>query len=178
MATPPTSEGAFERCDVCGFTWSSVPATAIAARLDRAVDALIELVRSRDLDCTTRPASARWSILEYAGHVRDVLLTTRERMILASVEDTPVPAPMYREHRVDMGLYRFDTTSDVAAELATARDLFVKTFRSLPVGYLDRDIVSGYPVRATRTLQWTAAQALHECEHHLQDARENAERTS
>lgn len=33
-----------------------------------------------------------------------------------------------------------------------------------------------WPRAATRTLRWVAAQALHECEHHLGDAEQGAQR--
>jgi hypothetical protein len=82
--------------------------------------------------------------------VRDVLLNLRDR--------------------IELGLYAADTPAIVAEELVMAGALFARTVEALPAGYDERPIFYGRPVATTRTLLWVAAQALHECEHHLADA--------
>lgn len=46
---------------------------------------------------TRRPSPDRWSANEYAAHVRDVLLTIRDRLVIGLVEDNPRFKPVYRD---------------------------------------------------------------------------------
>ncbi|MFI1154959.1 hypothetical protein [Streptomyces sp. NPDC020817] len=48
----------------------------------------------------SRPAPGIWSPLEYACHVRDVLLVQRERVLAARRSNTPVADPMGRDEHV------------------------------------------------------------------------------
>ena len=134
--------------------------------IDAAVDA--------GADVRRHPVPGVWSVLEYGGHVRDVILNVRDRIILGAVEDEPVPKPMHGAARVDLGLYAADTPDVVADELAIATDLFTRTFAALDDDQLARRIHYGWPVPATRTLLWVAAQTVHEAEHHLADVEASA----
>jgi S-DNA-T family DNA segregation ATPase FtsK/SpoIIIE len=162
-----------EACAVCGFVWDDVPADEVVARLERAALAIAaQLDAAGDL-ARRRPEPARWSMLEYGGHVRDVVLNLRERIIVGAVEDNPVPKPMHGSARIDLGMYATDTPDVVADELAIAADLFARTFAALTPGQLGRPIFYGWPEPATRTLLWVAAQTVHEAEHHLGDVVED-----
>ena len=44
-------------------------------------------------------------MLEYGAHVRDVLLVLRDRFVVGVVADNPGFTPMYRDERVDLGMY-------------------------------------------------------------------------
>jgi hypothetical protein len=158
-----------ESCEICGFEWDAVPADDISARTVAAVAALGRLLRDHDTVAALRRAPERWSPLEYAGHVRDVLLNLRDRIILGVAEDNPVPKPMHGDARVELGLYRADTPELAATELTIAAGLFARTWDALPDDQRERPIFYGWPRPATRTLTWVAAQALHEAEHHLGD---------
>jgi hypothetical protein len=164
-----------ETCPTCGFRWDAVPLAAVGLRIDTAIDAFIAAITDAGPDCSIRPAESRWSTLEYASHLRDVLISIRERLILASVLDNPVGNPMYREERVELGFYALDTSEAVQQELDAVRRLFIRTVRSLPAGYEGRPLVYSSITPVERTILWAAAQAVHECEHHLGDVRENAE---
>jgi hypothetical protein len=61
----------------------------------------------------------------------------------------------------------------VADELAMAVAMFLRTFTDLTDEQLGRTLVYTYPREASRSVLWASAQALHEAEHHLGDAREN-----
>jgi hypothetical protein len=51
--------------------------------------------------------------------------------------------------------------------------LFVRTFEALPPDFGRRQLTYS-PLTANKvTILWAAAQAVHECEHHLSDVREN-----
>lgn len=161
-------------CEVCGFEWAEVGAAEVPERVHAAVEAVVRVVRGAGSEAARRPSPERWSILEYAGHLRDVLLVQRERIITASILDTPTGLAMYRDDRVDLGFYRLDTPEEVAAELAVAAGLFVKAFSSLPEGYERRELVYSVLTPERVTILWVGAQAVHECEHHLGDVEENA----
>jgi len=100
-------------------------------------------------------------------------LNVRDRLIVACVEDNPVPPPLYREQRVDMGLYERDTVNDVDTELRVAGELFCKMFQAFTPEQRSRELFYGYPTPVMRTVMWGSSQALHECEHHLADVEEN-----
>ena len=53
----------------------------------------------------------------------------------------------------------------------SAGDLFARTLDCLPDGAGGRTMFYGWPRPATRSVDWVAAQALHECRHHLDDVR-------
>ena len=112
-------------------------------------------------------------MLEYGAHVRDVLLVLRDRIVVGVVVDNPGFTPMYRDERVDLGMYGRDDPVAVAAELELAGALLTRMIAALSPEQLDRTCQYGYPGPSTRTLRWMAAQAVHEVEHHLGDVEEN-----
>ena len=158
-----------ETCEVCGFAWEAVGAGEVGPRIVAGSTAIADLVGRAGAAASTRPSDAQWSALEYAAHVRDVLLHVRDRMVIGLVEDDPTFKPLYREERVDLGLYAADTPGVVVAELAMAAGLFARTFAALEAEQLAREVQYTYPVVATRTVLWMAQQAVHEVEHHHGD---------
>ena len=165
-----------DACPACGFEWDDVPADQIIERLTTAARALSTHLDGDAGLARQRPEPARWSMLEYASHVRDVIINLRDRIILGAVEDNPDPKRMYADDRVDLGLYEADQANVVADELAVVAELFGRTFDALSPQLLDRPIHYAWPVPATRTLLWVAAQTVHEAEHHLADVAENRRR--
>ena len=158
-----------EACEICGFEWDSITAGELAPRLTAATGAFAEVLVADPALVTARPEPQRWSALEYGAHLRDVLINVRDRIFVGLAEDDPVTKPMYRELRVPF--YATETPGGVAADLTSAAALFVRTFDGLTAQQLTRTLVYAYPRVASRSLLWTAAQALHEAEHHLIDAR-------
>jgi hypothetical protein len=138
-----------------------------------ATTTFVDIVRTSPIALDVRPTPERWSILEYAAHTRDVLLSIRERIVLASILDGFVGTPIYREERVNLGFYRLDTPDEIADELQTASRLFVRTFEALPAGLEERVFTYSTLSPESVSILWAGAQALHESEHHLADAREN-----
>jgi len=80
---------------------------------------------------------------------------------------------LYRNERVNLGLYALDQPDDVATELQAMSRLFIRTFEALPPGYEKRTFTYSTITNQQVTILWAGAQALHECEHHLGDVREN-----
>lgn len=124
-----------------------------------------------------RMAPGRWSALEYGGHVRDVLILLRDRILLAcSSPEIEVAPKMFRDERVDLGFYSRDTADTVSSELRATAALFGRTAQCVPAHLEGRTIL--FPARDEPvTVTWLAAQAVHECEHHLADVREDLART-
>ncbi|HET6951926.1 MAG TPA: DinB family protein [Acidimicrobiales bacterium] len=170
----PSPGGTDETCPACGFVWSAVAAPEIGERTVAGVAAIAARLRDGDAAAVTaRPSPERWSALEYGCHVRDVLYMLRDRTVIGLVEDTPSFAPMYRDHRVDLGLYAADEPAVVADELRLAAALFARTFAALDDDQLARPCTYAWPTSHVRSLLWMAQQAVHEVEHHRADVEEN-----
>ena len=162
-----------ESCEGCGFVWDEVPDADVAPRLRAGTEMLGRLLRNTPDVASTRPTPDRWSMLEYGAHVRDVLLVLRDRFVVGVVADNPGFTPMYRDERVDLGMYGGEDAVALATELEVAAALLVRMVEALSPEQLERTCQYGYPGPSTRTLRWMAAQAVHEVEHHLGDVEEN-----
>jgi hypothetical protein len=159
-----------ETCEACGFAWETVADAEIAERIVAGADALAGILAAPDRDTLTeRPEPDRWSALEYGAHVRDVMLHVRDRVVIALVEDDPEFKPLYRDERVDLGLYAADEPAVVAEELRMAARLFARTFAATSGAQRERPCQYAYPTVQTRTVRWMCQQVVHEVEHHLAD---------
>jgi hypothetical protein len=117
-----------------------------------------------------RPEPDTWSVIEYGCHVRDVLFNLRDRIVLGLAEDNPTPHAMHTDVRIANGLYVGDRPVTLIVEIAAGALMLARTVTALDDDQLARPIFYGWPRPATRNLLWVAAQALHEAEHHLDDA--------
>lgn len=159
-----------DHCDECGFTYDLATdgdagpaivagAGEIAALLDGGGDPLV-----------TRRRADVWSPLEYACHVRDVLLVQRERVLQARREDSPTFAPMGRDERVDHDGYADQDPAAVARQIRDAAALFANVLDRLGPDR-DRTVIYNYPRPLERSLRWVAVHTVHEVRHHLLDIR-------
>lgn len=164
-----------ETCEICGFAWESVAESELAQRMISGSNSIAAEVREHVLTATIRPEPNRWSILEYAAHVRDVLLHVRDRLIIGLIENDPEFKPLYRDHRVDLQLYAADTPAVVANELEMAAQLFARTLSAVSSEQFDRPCQYVYPSPATRSLRWMCQQVVHEIDHHAADINSNAQ---
>lgn len=162
-----------EKCDGCGFVWDAVGLKDAVSGISDTVSEFVGVIEESGEMATVRPAPERWSIVEYAGHLRDVLISLRERTILASIVDDPTGVPIYRDERVNMGFYSLDSVDDAADELGFAAGLISKTIATLPQGFESRTLVYSPVTEMKVTIGWMAAQAYHEAFHHLGDIKEN-----
>lgn len=121
-------------------------------------------------DLRRRPTPGVWSALEYACHMRDVLLVMRERVLQVLREPAP-PAftPMGRAERVQHDRYAEQSPIDVARQLDDAAAMLAFVFDGLDDAQWARKCIYGYPAPAERTLSWVAQQTIHEADHHLLD---------
>jgi hypothetical protein len=158
------------RCDGCGFdhTLNDVDHARVEI-VTRACEFASALLDFEDDDARTRPDPATWSPLEYACHVRDVLLVQRERIFLARLQDQPETVPMFRDERVEFDGYDEQDPLDVASQLEHAATLFANALRRLSPADWERTVVYGFPERSVRSLRWVATHTWHEVAHHLGD---------
>lgn len=165
-------------CDECGFDFDELALDTIPERLhDRSrlvVATLLATSVGADL-VTTRPDPTRWSSLEYGAHIRDVMLTIRDRIVIGLVEDNPGFKSLYREERIDLGLYQGDTAAAVAVELQASVAMLARLLKEIDPAALDRSVRYGAPNPRPRTLAWMSRQAVHELEHHHADMAQNAQ---
>jgi hypothetical protein len=162
-----------QTCAQCGFTWATLSRPEFAHRMSLAVETFVDVIQRAGALVERRPSEGRWSILEYGAHLRDVILSIRERVVLASILEVPVGTPVFRDERVDLGFYAQDAASDVAIELQVITYLFLKTVATLPKHFEDRTLIYSDRTPLEITISATMSNALHECEHHLGDATEN-----
>jgi ketosteroid isomerase-like protein len=163
-----------ERCPVCGLVVSSVGRDDVSDRLAAGCAVVAELLRTRPADAVaTRPSPDRWSALEYSAHIRDVLYHLRDRVVIGLAENGPGFKPLYRDLRVDLGLYRADRAEVAATELELAAGLFGRTHDALDDAQLARPVLYTFPVEQVRTVGWMARHAVHEVEHHRADVEAN-----
>lgn len=159
-------------CAECGFSYELVQPDAVPGRL-RALRSGFskELAGAGRVAVSRRPEPSVWSALEYACHVRDVLLVQRERMIVAQVENVPAVARMHRDERVSLAGYDAHPVSVVLDQLGMAAELCAVAFGALGAGGRARRLVYPWPEATERGVGWVGRHAVHEGEHHLMDVR-------
>lgn len=113
----------------------------------------------------------RWSVVEYGGHVRDVLVVQRERVIQTRLTDTPRVAPMGRDERTTWGEYDGLDAADLCRQIRDAADWLARSFAGLEDAEWSRTLYYNYPSPAERSLGWLAARTVHELVHHELDIR-------
>lgn len=159
-----------DRCDGCGFVYELSEAEGAGVRIAADAAAFAGLLSKHAPDVTRRRSSEVWSPLEYACHVRDVLLVQRERVLVARREHTPALASMGRDERVDQDGYAEQRPTDVARQLTDAALLFAHVLDRLGPAEWERTVIYNWPVQAERSLRWVAVHTAHELQHHLGDA--------
>jgi hypothetical protein len=161
--------GAVDICEECGFRYGDLARTALAPALGDQGRRLVTLLSGPIDDPAQRRQPDVWSPVEYACHVRDVLLVQRDRLFVALVEDEPSFKPMYREERVVFDRYDDQAIEIVTAQLLMAAAMAAHAFAGLTDEQWERPLIYGYPDPARRDLEWMAHHAVHEMTHHSGD---------
>jgi len=117
----------------------------------------------------TRPEPTTWSALEYAGHVRDVLLVQHDRLYQALFEDVPAFPPMHRDERVVLGSYNDEDPATTATEVTIAADLLARVLSRLEVTEWSRGCIYDFLGPTAVDVEWLALDSVHEVVHHLLD---------
>lgn len=160
-----------ERCADCGFVYDVADARRAGTAIVEGATALGRVVCESGADVRSRREPAGWSPLEYACHVRDVLLVQRERVLLARRRRAPTLEPMGRDERAEHDGYSDQDPADVARQLGDAARLFANVLSRLEIDDWDRTVMYNYPGPAERPLAWVAVHTLHEIQHHIRDVR-------
>jgi DinB superfamily len=137
-------------------------------QIRQACDAAAQLLRT-SADVRHHRAAGRWSSLEYACHVRDVLLVQRERVLKAMRGHGDEPFRMGRDERVHDDGYNEQGPLDVAVHLEQSAILFTGLLDRLTPGDWDLELDYPFPESAMRKLRWVAVHTAHEVIHHLHD---------
>jgi S-DNA-T family DNA segregation ATPase FtsK/SpoIIIE len=144
-------------CAQCGFTYGALARPALPPSMRAHGRAVAQRVDAGSDD------------LEYACHVRDVLLMQRDRLFVALVEDEPSFKPMYREERVAFDRYSAQSPTAVAGQIVMGADLLAHAFDGLSEDQWARPLLYNFPGQARRDVEWVAHHTVHEMIHHLAD---------
>ena len=118
--------------------------------------------------------SGVWSALEYACHIRDVLLVQRERVLAVRRGFGHEFRAMGRDERVGHDGYNDQLPEDVASQLHHAALLFTEDLARLQLADWDLTMTYNFPAPAERSLRWVAVHTAHEVVHHVSDMRRSA----
>jgi hypothetical protein len=153
-------------CPECGLDTSTFPREAVAGMiLANAEDWLRVLADTADPGL--RPAPGRWSALEYACHVRDVLRLYDYRLGLMLTTDDPLYPNWDQDETAVAERYGEQDPGTVASELAEAADTIAASFRALTGPQWER--TGNRSDGARFTVETFARYFIHDPIHHLYD---------
>jgi DNA segregation ATPase FtsK/SpoIIIE, S-DNA-T family len=157
------------KCPECGFDYDALASAEVPGELLRLTEEGAGLLEGNEL--TRRPSPDVWSALEYACHVRDLILVQRDRLVIAVAEDKPGFAPMYRDVRPDLTGYDEEDPALVATSLRMAAALFAQLFERLTLEQLSRKCLYNFPEPTEKDIAWVGVHTVHEAVHHTGDMR-------
>ncbi len=158
-----------DHCDECGFRYDSLGRDELPGAIRKFGPRYVALLEAPEDVLRAHPIAGTWSALEYACHLRDVLRTQRERIVLALEADTPTFEPMRRDERVVEDRYNEQSPATVGRELQDAADELGDAFAALDDDGWQRTGVYSWPTTQVRTLDWVARNTVHEGVHHVMD---------
>lgn len=162
-----------ERCEECGFDYGRVKPSSLPKLLD---DLGKQFAHELDRDghaLRERPQPEVWSPLEYACHLRDVLLVQRDRLYRALVEENPDMPRMHRDERVVLARYSSQDPGEVAEQLRVAARLAGQAFGDVEPSAWTRTLIYNWPSPHQLDVTGLAAHTAHEVVHHLNDVRKS-----
>jgi hypothetical protein len=153
------------RCDDCGFDASAFPVADTGARV-RDNAAAWEVVLQRD-DSAMRSRPDRWSVLEYACHVRDVFRIYDGRLARMLAEDGPHYDNWDQDATAAAETYGSQDPAVVGPELLAAAETVAARFDTVHGDQWQR---TGYRSDgASFTVETFARYFVHDPVHHLWD---------
>jgi hypothetical protein len=153
-------------CPDCGFDTRSVGATDVAA-LSRQQGDIWRRIVAEHTDPRTRPSNDRWSVLEYACHVRDVFRLADERVRLMVTEDHPTFANWDQDATAITDRYDRQDPDRVAIEIRDAAVALASRLDSVDDAEWSR---SGSRSDGARfTVESFARYVIHDPIHHVFD---------
>jgi len=156
-------------CDECGFEHALADAQEVGPAIVDGIAEIAGVVQAGGPNVRSRREPDVWSPVEYAAHLRDVLLVQRERVLAARRVDRPTFDPMGRDERVGHDGYAEQDPQDVARQLTDAAAMFANDLARMAPADWDRTVMYNYPKTWERSLRWVAVHTLHEVRHHRLD---------
>ncbi len=155
------------RCPECGFDAGAVVLDQVGQMVrDNAAEWQPVLGRGRD-ELTTRPSDDRWSALEYACHVRDVLRLYDQRLALMLTEDDPDFANWDQDDAATADRYNDQDPAAVAEAIAEAAGPLADRFDSVAGDAWQR--TGNRSDGASFTVASFARYFIHDPVHHIDD---------
>lgn len=162
-----------DRCGECGYVYDTPRDDIGPALRAGAADHAERLAGTDSGDLRARTVDGTWSPLEYACHVRDVLLEQDLRIGRTQTEDEPAFAQMGggvgREALVVDRRYNQQAPATVASELEQAAAALADRLDTLDPAGWGRTGIYNFPEPRPRTAEWIACHTIHEVRHHLLD---------
>jgi len=158
-------------CTGCGCGYDLRRAATAGDDIRELAAEVVALLSNKEIDVRSRSHPDVWSPLEYACHLRDVLLVQRERVLAARRMSGVDCASMGREERAEHDGYNEQDPTEVARQLTDAAALFSNVLARLTSDDWDRTVIYHYPETRERSLRWVAVHTAHELQHHLLDIR-------
>jgi DinB superfamily len=155
-------------CPECGLDTQSFPREDVG-RMTRANAAAWHrlLTSTSTSDLSSRPAPGRWSALEYACHVRDVLRLYDQRLTLMLTEDSPLFPNWDQDTTAVADRYGDQDPAVVDSELTAAAGTIAAQFDHLTPDQWQR---TGHRSDgANFTVESFARYFVHDPVHHLYD---------
>ena len=118
-----------EACPECSFDASTYPATDVPAGIRANAARWRPLLQHPSV--AQRPRGDRWSALEYACHVRDVLRIYDERLARMLTEDDPLFQNWDQDASAVEDRYAEQDPTTVAAELESAAQRVAASFEAV-----------------------------------------------
>jgi hypothetical protein len=153
------------RCGECGFNAQGVRREDVGALIQRSAHDWVGALRRANV--ARRPRDDRWSTLEYACHVRDVLQLFTERLDLMLTEEEPRFANWDQNLAAVTNRYDEQEPTAVAQAIRHAASALADRFDSLTVGEWRR--TGTRSDGAHFTVDSFARYLLHDVRHHLHD---------
>ena len=152
-------------CPQCGFDASDYPRTSIGEVVRSTAAAWAsELDRP---DAAARSREDRWSVLEYACHVRDVFQVFDVRLGLMLTEEDPVFADWDQDRAATEGRYASQEPATVQSELEDAAAVLARHFDTVVGDQWER---TGRRSNGSEfTVETLGTYMIHDPIHHLWD---------
>jgi hypothetical protein len=168
MADLPPLFAEDHTCKRCGLAYLALDVDTALGLVAEATATLAALLPSvEEAVLRRRPAPQVWSVVEYACHIRDVLLTYSVRVHRGVLEERPALDPMYGDWRAERFGYAAMPLDVLLVELGAAATGFAAEVGTVREDAWERTVVRR--PSEVRTVRWLVRQAAHECVHHLAD---------
>jgi hypothetical protein len=154
-------------CPECGFDAGSVAPHRVGQMVRDSAAAWQQVLRRPADEVTARPSSDRWSALEYACHVRDLLRIYDQRLARMLAEDGPDFPNWDQDATAVAGRYGEQDPGQVATAIAEAAEPLADRFDAVTGDAWQR--TGNRSDGASFTVESFARYFIHDPVHHLDD---------